>query len=57
MVGDFIYKMKTTFEFNFDLHIKLLNSMDTQKQGKREKLLIKSFFLIACKHGIQRKAC
>ena len=49
--------MKTTFEFNFDLHIKLLNSMDTQKQGKREKLSIKSFFLIACKHGIQRKAC
>ena len=39
VVGDNINIMKTTFELNFDF-IKLLNSMDTQKNGNKEKLSI-----------------
>ena len=40
MVGAFINIMKKTLDFNFNL-FKLLNRMDTQKHGKKEKLSIK----------------
>ena len=40
MVGDYIDIRKTTLDFNSNYN-KLLNSMDTQKHGNKEKLLIK----------------
>ena len=44
VVGENINIMKTTFDLNFDF-IKLLNSMDTHKNGNKEKLSIKKVFL------------
>ena len=40
VVGESINIMKTTFDLNFDF-IKLLNSMDTQKNENKENLSIK----------------
>ena len=55
MVGDYINIMKKTFDFNFDLYLKLsLNSMDTPKI-EREAVNLKSFSLITSKLVIRKK--
>ena len=41
----YINTMKTTFDFNFSLYFKLLNSMDTNKHRRQEKLSIKKAYL------------
>jgi len=41
VVVAYINTIKTTFDFNFDLYIKELNSIDTIKQRSKEKLLSK----------------
>ena len=41
VAGSYINIIKTTFDCNMLVYIKPLNSMDTQKHGKKEKLSIK----------------
>ena len=42
VVGEFINKMKTTFDFNFELYSAFKqHGLDTQKNENREKLSIK----------------
>ena len=44
IVVEYMVKMKTTFDFNFNF-IMLLNSMDTPKHGNKEKLTFKKYSL------------
>ena len=54
LVGDYINIMKKTFDFNFDLYLKLsLNSMVTPKI-EREAVNLKSFSLITRKLVIRK---
>ena len=46
VAGDYINIIKTTFDCNMLVYIKPLNSMDTQKHGKKEKLSIKKASLL-----------
>ena len=55
----YMYKMKTTFDFNFCFLPRFQISMDTQyiniQHGNKEKLSIYNFSLFTCKHVIWKK--
>jgi len=55
VVGDNTNIMKTTFDLNL-IRIKLLNSMDTQKHGNKEKLLIKKAFIYSLVNLLSEKS-
>ena len=55
MVGDTINKMKTTFEWNFDLYKSFKQYGYTKIWKQREAVYSKSFSLITCKLVIRKK--
>jgi len=55
VVVAYIYTMKTTFDFNFDLY--QAGSMNTHKHRSQEKQSIKKLLLLHANNYNSKKAC